>query len=193
MRKELMIDLETLSTRSNAAIISIGVAVMDTDALMVVDSAKWNVIAETSQDVGLHIDANTVMWWLGQPVDAKQHLFTPQPIPLLSALQELYARFYADDSFPTWGNGAAFDNVILRSAYEASNMPCPYVYSHDRCYRTMKNMYPFIKPLESTAEFVKHDAMHDALYQAEHLLEIMRYIRRQNEPVHQNRPELSNH
>lgn len=48
----------------------------------------------------------------------------------------------------------------------------PIDYRNERCYRTLKNLYFNIKPLEFAGN--KHNALHDALNQAEHASMILR-------------------
>jgi hypothetical protein len=192
MRKELMIDLETMSIKSNAAIVSVGIVLMDMDQLKICTGAHYNVMLESSQEAGLHFDARTISWWLNQGQEARDSLWTPEPISLVDVIADITNAFYPDDSYPTWGNGAAFDNVIFRNACEAVGIPCPFVFYHDRCYRTMKTLFTEV-PQPPRSESGKHNALNDAIHQAEHLFEIMRYIRSKNEPVRQDRTELPSH
>jgi hypothetical protein len=69
-----------------------------------------------------------------------------------------------------WGNGAAFGNVILRSAYAACGLLPPWEFWNDRCYRTLKNLRPDIK-LERSG--THHNALDDAITQAEHAVVIL--------------------
>jgi hypothetical protein len=39
-----------------------------------------------------------------------------------------------------WGNGAGFDNVLLRQVYETHGREMPWSFRHDRCFRTLRNM-----------------------------------------------------
>ena len=71
-----------------------------------------------------------------------------------------------------WGNGADFDNAILRNAYTAVNRELPWMYYNNRCLRTLRGENPDVaKPA-----FVgtPHHAGDDARNQAEHLLLIKR-------------------
>jgi inhibitor of KinA sporulation pathway (predicted exonuclease) len=66
-----------------------------------------------------------------------------------------------------WGNGAAFDNTILAAWFKHFNLP--WDFRKDRCYRTVKNMFPGV-PYQFVG--TKHNALADATNQAEHLIQI---------------------
>ena len=72
-----------------------------------------------------------------------------------------------------WGNGAAFDNAILSTAYDICDWPQPWMFWNDRCYRTMKAQHRDV-------DFVRlgtyHNALDDAESQAEHLLAMEIYL-----------------
>ena len=64
MKQNLMIDLETLGTKPNSAILSIGAVYFDKDGLG--EEFYANVDLQDSIDSGFDIDASTVYWWLSQ-------------------------------------------------------------------------------------------------------------------------------
>ena len=72
-----------------------------------------------------------------------------------------------------WGNGAEFDNVILSQAYKNVEKEVPWQYYNNRCYRTVKNLFPHIEMERVGAH---HNALDDAKSQAEHLLGIIRTV-----------------
>ena len=67
-------------------------------------------------------------------------------------------------------NGAAFDNVILASAYRRNGTRQPWQFLNDRCYRTMKAQYPAVKMQRNGTH---HNAVDDAESQARHLIAMM--------------------
>ena len=84
--RQVVLDLETLSTRSNAAIVSIGAVAIDN--LEIVDTFYINVDAKTCKEAGLHIDPLTVEWWSQQDMVARQAL-TVDPVPLDEAIDTI--------------------------------------------------------------------------------------------------------
>lgn len=174
MATHIMIDLETLGTRHNAVILSIGAVKFDPGIPADIQD-RFHVAVDPSscQNFGLEIDASTVMWWLHADRDmAREKLLGHLRFDLPTAL-EGFALWFGQESMPVWGNGATFDNMILRSAYEATHIPCPWKYWHDRCFRTVKNMVPAIAQLHLG---VLHDAANDAASQALHLQVLVRHL-----------------
>ena len=105
-KQHVMVDLETLSIRPYAAIVSIG-AVKFTEQDGILDTFYINVDGQSCKDHGLHIDPKTIEWWSKQSPEARKAL-TDNPQPLVVALEE-FSNFYGED--PTtiiWGNGSAF-------------------------------------------------------------------------------------
>lgn len=163
----VMIDLETLGVSNNAVILSIGATkFVESD---IVDTFHVGIVPASCQDVGLKIDASTVLWWL-QPEreEARAALAKLNKVDLYDALYG-FVEWYGPESKPTWGNGASFDNVVLRNAFSAVNIECPWKFWDDRCYRTMKNHSPGITLARLGTH---HDALDDAIYQTKHLQKI---------------------
>lgn len=165
-----MLDLETFGNGSDASIVSIGaVKFTETD---IVDEFHVGVDPASCQQLGLTIDASTVMWWLNHDrQDARGALLSLERVDLGSALAG-FSDWFGDEK-PIWGNGATFDNVILRSAYRACRMEYPVRFWLDRCYRTVKNLAPGI---ELVREGTHHDACDDARCQAKHLQAICAHL-----------------
>ena len=167
----VMLDLETMGTGPNAAIIAIGaVAFEPTGGL---GSTFYRVVdLASSVEYGGEIDVSTILWWKKQD-DAARKEFARPSIHIHCALDD-FSLWIKGQEFTTrgkiWGNGAAFDNVILRSAYVRAGVEVPWQYSGDRCYRTIKATRPDIKiaPLGTA-----HNALDDAMNQAKTLISIV--------------------
>ena len=181
---ECMTDLETLGNRNNAVILSIGACFFIPDGQGIrSDSFEVFVDPQSCVDIGMEMDPSTVLWWMGSAVknneerakmnEARDIMVEKQKkaVHIRDALHRFSAWFGSDK--PNWGNGATFDNVILRNAYELAGIPCPWSFWNDRCYRTMKNLAPSVK---MQRQGVHHSAMWDAISQALHLQEITRSI-----------------
>ncbi len=166
-----MVELETLGTDPKSVILSIGAVTFDPENAKEDFSNTFyvNVDPESCQKLGLVINASTVMWWLKQSKEAQDTLVKKAFISLPNALQE-FSNWYSKFGGNLYGNGAAFDNVILANAYSACDLARPWSYSGDRCYRTIKANYPKIKA--DIFEGTKHDALSDAVHQAKHLYKI---------------------
>lgn len=181
---ECMVDLETLGNRNDAVILSIGACLFRPNGDGVAsDAFEVFVDPKSCVDSGLVMDTSTVMWWMGSGCkndaerakmnEARDLMVEKQTkaVPLRTALARFSAWFGGDK--PIWGNGATFDNVILRNAYRAAGLDCPWQFWNDRCYRTMKNLAPDVK---LQRQGTHHSAMWDAISQAVHLQQINRFI-----------------
>lgn len=172
MATHVMIDIETLGTGSNAVLLSLGAVKFDPTGDIYADGGKdldtFYVAIDPQSCVAakLQLSVSTIMWWM-QPdrAEARDKMLSEERHDLFTALSG-FTSWYGDKSLPTWGNGATFDNVIVRSAFEAIGHEPPWKFFDDRCYRTLKNLRPDIK---LTRMGVFHNALDDALSQAGHL------------------------
>ncbi|WP_096975737.1 exonuclease [Escherichia coli] len=167
----LMIDLETMGKNPDAPIISIGAIFFDPQTGDMGPEFSKTIDLETAGGV---IDRDTIKWWLKQSREAQSAIMTDE-IPLDDALLQL-REFIADNSgeffVQVWGNGANFDNTILRHSYERQGIPCPWRYYNDRDVRTIVELGKAIDFDARTAipfEGERHNALDDARYQAKYV------------------------
>ncbi|MEQ4175287.1 3'-5' exoribonuclease [Escherichia coli] len=167
----LMIDLETMGKNPDAPIISIGAIFFDPQTGDVGPEFSKTIDLETAGGV---IDRDTIKWWLKQSREAQSAIMTDE-IPLDDALLQL--REFIDENsgeffVQVWGNGANFDNTILRRSYERQGIPCPWRYYNDRDVRTIVELGKAIDFDARTAipfEGERHNALDDARYQAKYV------------------------
>ena len=171
---ELMLDLETMGIGPNAAIIAIGAVAFDLDRLELTGQEFYQTIdLESSVEHGGGITPSTVLWWMQQSDEARDEFKRPG-----GRIEEVLMYFHRwlppTNCIQVWGNGANFDNVVLRTAYERLGLQAPWNFRNDRCFRTAKAMLPKVE-IESTG--VAHDALEDARWQARYLIEATRVDR----------------
>ncbi len=167
---DVMLDLETMGNGPNAAIVAIGAVEFDPVNRILGRDFYQVIDLETAVRAGGVIDASTVMWWLRQS-DAARNCICSEGQPLQQVLVEFGAWLAAmAEDVKVWGNGAAFDNVILAQAYRHSDLTVPWRHWNDRCYRTMKAMRSDVK-MERVG--IHHNALNDAESQALHLMAIL--------------------
>lgn len=166
-----MIDLETMSLESNAAIVAIGAVKFNLETFELGEKFYMPVDLASSVAAGGHIDPGTVLWWMQQPESARKAAYDPDRCHIEDALGFFasWIRRGTDDAINVWGNGAAFDNVVLTNAYKRSKMEVPWGYKGNCCYRTIKLLNPEV-PLEEVG--TEHHALDDAVTQALHLMRI---------------------
>ncbi|KXK76457.1 exonuclease [Escherichia coli] len=167
----LMIDLETMGKNPDAPIISIGAIFFDPQTGDMGPEFSKTIDLETAGGV---IDRDTIKWWLKQSREAQSAIMTDE-IPLDDALLQL--REFIDENsgeffVQVWGNGANFDNTILRRSYERQGIPCPWRYYNDRDVRTIVELgqvMDFDARTTIPFEGERHNALNDARYQAKYV------------------------
>ena len=167
----LMIDLETMGKNPDAPIISIGAIFFDPQTGDMGPEFSKTIDLETAGGV---IDRDTIKWWLKQSREAQSAIMTDE-IPLDDALLQL--REFIDENsgeffVQVWGNGANFDNTILRRSYERQEIPCPWRYYNDRDVRTIVELgkaMDFDARAAIPFEGERHNALDDARYQAKYV------------------------
>ncbi len=171
MPKNIMIDLETLSTSADAVILSIGAVKFDLDKGKMDDGGFYTLVsADSNIEIGRHISESTLAWWMGQG-DAAKKVFTDPNVSLTRALEEFIAWVDRDrDDCVVWGNGSDFDVAILAHAFHTHGLTQPWKFWNTRCFRTYKNLPG--APRCTAPPLIAHNALHDAISQAQHALEI---------------------
>ncbi|EOQ0383447.1 3'-5' exoribonuclease [Escherichia coli] len=167
----LMIDLETMGKNPDAPIASIGAVFFDPQTGE--QGPEFSKIIDMGTCGGT-VDISTIEWWLQRSGEARAAILADR-IPLDDALLQL--REFIDENsgeffVQVWGNGANFDNVILRRSYERQEIPCPWRYTNDRDVRTIVALglvMDFDARSVITFEGERHNALHDARYQAKYV------------------------
>lgn len=161
---DVMLDLETLSTAPDAAILSIGAWPfrLDTQAVSIEPFYRNVRIG-----AGGRSDDGAVRWWLQQSAGALGRLMDPAPEHLDDVLDDLWdwlMRLAPEKRFRLWSHGAAFDVPILESAWRRARYDDPpWRYNAVRDTRTLFH----VAGLDWDAAWeelggVTHDALDDA-------------------------------
>ncbi|AVW77377.1 3'-5' exoribonuclease [Klebsiella pneumoniae] len=180
----VMVDLETMGKKHNAPIVAIGAVVFDPATGSIGESFYKVVCLESSVNWGAVIDPSTVIWWLKQSSEALSAIVNDDAIPLQDALLQ-FREFVSDNvaggskKAQVWGNGASFDNSILRSSYDCIAEDYPWEYWNDRDVRTMVELGQAISFDPKTTipfEGSRHNALADAIHQARYVSAIWQRI-----------------
>lgn len=197
----LMIDLETLATTSDAAVVAIGAVVFDDEK--VVDSSYLPL--DLKKLTG-RIDGSTLAWWFKQSPEAQQATFGGDS---LSRLEPFYAGNHllefierhniigADGTAEVWANDPDFDLIVLkhwwmrhREAYidpetGMSRMQIsrgwPFKYNVGRSYRTLRSTATILGWTEemngaARGTWLAHNAVEDAAAQARAVIAMRQFI-----------------
>jgi hypothetical protein len=159
-----MIDLETLSTRSNAVIMSIGVVQFDLRG-NTLDRLHYRVDIHDCIKHGLHVHGGTVQWWLEQPKKNIDNLLKIESVyGLEQALHKLEYEFLPmlKECTYVWSHGSNFDVVVLENAYQAIGREVWWKYKNVRDTRTLFDLADYKYVAKGG-----HDALEDARNQAQ--------------------------
>lgn len=150
--KNVMLDLETLSTRSNAMIVTIG-AIKFSDNVIYPETIDKNEIVKLDtfyrridlnsykNDINVHIDDKTIEWWktLDYPIQFES-LYHPDRVSIKQALDEFREWFSNDPYIKIYGNGSSFDCSILGEMYNQHDMETPWKFWNIRDLRTVMDI-----------------------------------------------------
>lgn len=171
---QVMIDIETLSNRANAAILSIG-AVKFSIEQGVIDTYYQNIDASTAKKFNRHIDKGTLEWWSKKDKAALKALL--EDVGQFDKVIADFVKWYGV-STPTWGNSAQFDLGIIESACQELDIPVPWKYWHVYCYKTVTHLFgvnnAHIRQVETAQGGQWHNALDDAISQTNTLVKILR-------------------
>ena len=159
-----MIDLETLGTVADAAIMSIGAVRFDLDSDKIDDTGFYaSVSIDSNTEFKRRIQEDTLLCWLKQPIEA-QTVFHESKQTLPAALHDL-ADWIGTDDCHMWSNGADFDLPMLAHAFTQCGMEVPWRFWNSNCFRTYKKL-PGAKNVKLPMLGTKHNALFDAIHQA---------------------------
>jgi hypothetical protein len=171
-----MIDIETLGTRSNAAILSIGAVKFNIISEFVEDCGENAFHAHINPDScfekGLTYDQPTLDWWKEQDKKAQDKIAKEciNGLDIKYVLQKFSEWLSKNnlDNTQVWGNGSSFDISILESAFRACNLSIPWKYYNIRDVRTIAWLAMKRKDLDKIERHkatLEHDALSDAIAQ----------------------------
>ena len=178
--KRVSVDTETTGISAGCPILSIGAVEFDTETGTLGEQFYCVINHESCLAKGLRPNEETIAWWAQRSEEARQVLNqASEPVSesvltitdALTKFNEYLSQFGKD--VEVWGNGSDYDNVILDAAYKATGVPRFWEFWNNRCYRTLKNLFPEVKFVR---QGMYHHALHDAISQANHALDIFKQI-----------------
>lgn len=169
----VMLDIETMGNTSNAAIIAIGACYFDPATGEIGETFYSKVNLESSVFAGAKMDPSTVLWWLQQNEGARAEFKGNEKEPHINIVLSQFSAFLAQsNNAMVWGNGIAFDNVIVKAAYDNAMLPPPWKFWNERDVRTMVDLgqqLGFDPKRDMPFEGDRHNALADAIHQARYV------------------------
>lgn len=164
--REVMIDLETLSTRSNAIILSIGALKFERRGpireLSQLDQFYKRIDIDSCKELGLHYDQNTADWWSRQNQEIRYEALDNPDRALLKDVLHDFSLWFKGCKL-IWGNGDDFDCTILSEAYKTAGIDVPWEFWNTRDVRTAFDIGKV--DIHSLPSDNKHHPIHDCYRQ----------------------------
>lgn len=161
---DAMLDIETLSTRPNSVILTLGGIKFnpwDSDA----DQGQGLYVkpgVDEQLSLGRHVQDETVEWWGRQEETVREEAMGIEGrISLDEMLDQLNRFLVGVDNI--WCQGPAFDIVILEDLYRQMGRPTPWQFWQIRDSRTLFSVHG--DPREK-GRAGAHNALMDCYYQA---------------------------
>lgn len=171
-----MIDLETLGTRPDCVVVSIGAVFFDPIFGRFGDKFEARLSIEDQLICGRSVNADTLKWWMNQTPEARSVFNLPE-----SPTDDVLATFHGwitsneDSDVSVWGNGATFDVSILENLFLQFDYQPPWKFSNVMDLRTFRR---FCANNENVKRLgVHHNALDDAISQAAFVIEHNRVAR----------------
>lgn len=160
---KIMLDLETLGTKPNSVILSIGAVAFSENGIH--EEFYVNIDLESSIKFGFSIDSSTVYWWLKQSSEAGEVL-DKNKLSVRGAINKIIE--FIDDVEPSeiWANSPSFDCIMLKNYYEKTSNDVNWDFWQERDFRTFMS----ITNADRVKPTVAHNALEDAKAQAQTLI-----------------------
>ena len=161
---DVMLDLETLSTRPDATILTFGACKFNPYGQEdITQGIYFRISVDEQIALGRHVDDNTVEWWGRQAEDVREEaLGDGDRISLEQFTQELNRFIVGADNI--WAQGPVFDIVILENLYRQMGLPCPWQFWQIRDSRTLLSTHG--DPRDKNKAGL-HNALEDCVSQAQ--------------------------
>lgn len=159
---DIMLDLETLSTRPDATILTFGAVKFDPYTDQIGAGIYCRINVDEQIDLGRHVDDNTIAWWSQQAEDVREEAFGEGNRFSLEQFTAALNKFIVGSDC-IWAQGPVFDIVILENLYRQLGKPAPWNFWQIRDSRTLLSTHG--DPREKNKEGL-HNALEDCVSQA---------------------------
>lgn len=159
MAIDVVLDLETLGTGDNAAVASIGAAIVGGP------SAVWRIDINEAKANGGTVTQSTLDWWARQCPEAREELTGAlSTVDAVTGLAQWAEANGWDRNSTIWGKGPSFDCVILKNALQRAWVEPFWMFWQERCVRTVLQMVPEAGQIAfiGTPHRAEDDAAHEA-------------------------------
>lgn len=171
--KHLMLDIECLSTDNNAIITNIGYAIFKPGKKEISDSGNIYLDIREQCELGRTVSPRTLDFWFNQDRETQRQVASSDRVSLDEALAEFSIKCVGITK--AWAKSTNFDMTILESLYKDMGIDWPIHYSK---YTDVRSFYWLSKyyKIQHKPQLNKHDAEHDAVFQANVLMGVLEHI-----------------
>lgn len=175
--KQICLDIETLSNKSNAAVTQIGALIFDETTGDVSDEFLVNIDIRSLDGYSFHVDYDTLGWWFNQSRDAQQSVYGDHLVKVnikealssfskwVVAQHEKYGK-----NLKVWSH-STFDPPILTNAYYLLGKRMPIRFIDFMDIRTLDFLTSYTTTIPRNG--VHHNALDDCRYQAKYICKMM--------------------
>jgi hypothetical protein len=159
------IDLETIDTRPQSTILSLGAVKFNPFNSDEPHSEVYFKVSIDDQDrLGRTVSDSTIEWWSKQDPKIMEEAFDQEgAITVEEALSKINKFVVGVDIL--WGQGYGFDYTIIEDMYRSLSKPIPYNFWQVRDSRTLFSLCKD-DPRKLLGQNDLHNALADAYYQA---------------------------
>lgn len=174
MWTDLMIDVECAGIGDRGALMSLGCCFFDLQTCTIGPTFYRSINLATSVRDGGQIDPATFMFWLSQGQEARDavRFSTCDVRTVMQEFSDFIAEHSRHNDVRPYGNSAKFDLSKIEFACRAAGIKTPWFWTNERCFRTIRNLYPSVVYDPAQKGDAAHHALADAEFQARHLFAI---------------------
>jgi len=164
-----MLDLESLGTRPDCAILTLGAVKFDPfEVDRFGDGLYFRIDVNEQLELGREVQEDTLEWWGRQAEDVREEALGETGRISLTDMYQQLNRFLVGVG-NIWCQGPAFDIVILENIYRQMGWPTPWQFWQIRDSRTLFGVHG--DPREKNKAGL-HNALEDCISQAQGVQEI---------------------
>lgn len=186
--RDCMIDLEAMGVTNSPALIQISAVQFNMFTGEMGATFDRVIDLKSSMDAGLDISPGTIKFWMTdnsvtqecrEVVMSKTGDHSPgkERDSLEQVLKDFSAWIKEHKIAYVHGNGTASDNVWIRSSYQACDLPLPFTFREDMCYRTIRTLckrtgWKYRVPFQG----IVHNGIDDAKHQVRVLHKMLEHL-----------------
>jgi len=173
MTTDVMLDLETLGTRPNCVVLTLGAVKFNPFRLDMPGPGLY-IRPDADEQIasGREVQEETVEWWMQQAEDVREEaLGSDGRVPVANMLKELNRFLVGVDNI--WAQGPVFDIAILENLYRQFDISFNWQFWQIRDSRTLFGVHgdPRVK-----GKVGLHNALEDCVSQAQAVQQIYKQL-----------------